>query len=57
MAASDKPLTDAEYAEMQKNHAIAKAAYALDPKGTIAALKDALKDMRDFPTQSGDATK
>jgi len=51
------PLTDAEYAEMKKNHAIAKAAHAANPEETKKALKDALKDMRDFPTKRGDATK
>jgi hypothetical protein len=43
-------LTDAEYAEMQRNHEALKKAYAKDPEGTLQAMKDAVQ----FPRKSGD---
>lgn len=56
MTNDNRPLTDAEYAEALRNHQIVKDAYARDPEATKAALMDAVRDMRDFPTQSGDLT-
>lgn len=55
--ADKTPLTDAEYAQMKKDHATLKAAYAKDPKVTLECFKAALQDMRDFPDQSGTITK
>jgi hypothetical protein len=40
-------LTDAEYAEMQRNHEALKKAYAKDPEGTLQAMKDAVKSKND----------
>lgn len=54
MSNDDKPLTPAEVAEMKRNQEILRQAYADDPQGTLAALRDAYKDMRDFPAQNGD---
>lgn len=36
-------LTDAEYAEAQRNHQALKEAYAKNPEAVLQAMKDAVK--------------
>lgn len=43
-------LTDAEWAQAQKDYADLQAAYKADPK----AVREALKDFADFRPKSGD---
>lgn len=52
MGKYDKPLSDAEYAEMEENQKKLRAAYEKNPK----AVEEALKDFVDFPPKSGDLT-
>jgi len=54
MRNQNKPLSDAEYAEMLENKQKLQAAYAQNPEATMKTLKDAVQEMRDLPSQSGD---
>lgn len=50
MGKYDRPLTDAEYAQMREDHAALQAAYKADPEGTMAAAREALE----FPAFEGE---
>ena len=54
MGRHDKPLTPAEQAELAELQRQVRDAIAKDPEGARDAFREAVRDMRDFPSKSGD---